>query len=85
MPGVSVGMGRVRTQQLRKGVEGVDVKGPNGETLSASAGFACYPDHGANETELLEAARDALGKAQAGGGGALEMAKLSLKRWTGKP
>ena len=84
MPGVSVGMGRVRTQQLRKGVEGIGLLAPDGGALTASAGFACFPDHGGNETDLLEAAREALERAQAEGGGKLEMAKLSLKRWTGK-
>ena len=82
MPGVSVGMGRVRTQQLRKAIEELGLTAPDGSVLKASAGFACFPDHGAGETELLDAAREALARAQAEGGGRLEMAKLSLKRWT---
>ena len=84
MPGVSVGMGRVRTQQLRKRVEALGVRAPDGTPFTASAGFACFPDHGAGATELLEAARDALHKARSEGGGRLEMAKLSTTRWTGK-
>ena len=38
MPGVSVGMGRVRTQQLRKAIEELGLTAPDGSVLKASAG-----------------------------------------------
>ncbi len=84
LPGVSVGMGRVRTQQLRKGAEALGLVGADGTTLGASAGFACFPDHGGSEMELLESARVALHKAQGEGGAKLQMAEPSLARWTKK-
>ena len=83
LPGVSAGMGRARAQQLRRGVDALRLTTPDGTALTTSAGFACFPDHGATHDALLAAAKEALAKAVEEGGGRLGMAKVSLERWTG--